>query len=76
MIVERTNSQIIIKLSPKVDKFGFQRIMDYIDYLEVTAKSEATQAGADKLADELNDNWWKNNCNKYIQYRDLSRRII
>jgi predicted trehalose synthase len=67
MIVERTNSQIVIKLSPKVDKFGFQRIIDYIDYLEITSKSKATQEDADKLADELNDNWWKNNRSKFIK---------
>lgn len=67
MIIERTDNQIVIKLSPKVDKFGFQRIMDYLDYLEITSKSRATQEDADKLADELNDNWWKKNRNRFIK---------
>ena len=47
MIVERTNSQIVIKISPKVDAFGFQRIMDYLKYLEITSKSQAIQEDAD-----------------------------
>ena len=67
MIVERTSSQIVIKVSPQVDTFGFQSIMDYLDYLEITSKSKATQDDADKLADELNDNWWKKNCKSFIK---------
>ena len=67
MIVERTNSQIVIRVSPQIDTFGFQRIMDYLDYLEMTSKSIATQDDADKLADELNENWWKKNRKRFIK---------
>ncbi len=67
MIIERTNNQIVIKVSPNVDTFGFQRIMDYLDYLEITSKSKATQDDADKLADELNENWWAENRKEFIQ---------
>ena len=64
MLVERTKNQIVIKVSPQVDTFGFQRI---IDYLEVTSKSKATQDNADKLADELNESWWKKNRKRFIK---------
>jgi hypothetical protein len=67
MIIERNDNQIVIKVSPKVDTFGFQRIIDYLDYLEITSKSKATQDDADKLADELNENWWKKNRKKFIK---------
>lgn len=67
MIVERTSNQIVIKISPKIDTLGFQRIMDYLDYLEITSKSQATQEDADNLADELNENWWVKNRNKFIK---------
>lgn len=67
MIIERTSNQIVIKVSPEVDAFGFQRIMDYLDYLEVTSKSKATQEDADKLADALNENWWAKNRNRFIK---------
>jgi len=67
MIVERTSNQIVIKVSPQVDTFGFQRIMDYLDYLEITSKSKATQEDADRLADELNENWWTKNRKKFIK---------
>jgi predicted trehalose synthase len=67
MIVERTSNQIVIKVSPKVDTFGFQRIMEYLDYLELTSKSKASQDDADKLADELNENWWTKNRKRFIK---------
>jgi predicted trehalose synthase len=67
MIIERNANQIVIKVSSQVDTFGFQRIMDYLDYLEITSKSKATQNDADKLADELNENWWKENRKRFIK---------
>ena len=67
MIIERTSNQIVIKVSSEVDTFGFQRIMDYLEYLEVTSKSKATQEDADKLADDLNENWWAKNRNRFIK---------
>jgi predicted trehalose synthase len=67
MIIERTSNQIVIKVSPGVDSFGFQRIMDYLEYLEITSKSKANQDDADKLADELNENWWAKNRNRFIK---------
>ena len=67
MIIERTSNQIVIKVSQKVDSFGFQRIMDYLDYLEITSKSKATQDDADRLADELNENWWSKNRKRFIK---------
>jgi hypothetical protein len=41
--------------------------MDYLDYLEITSKSEATQEDADRLADELNENWWSKNRKSFIK---------
>jgi len=67
MIIERTDNQIIIKISPQIDPSGLQRIMDYLEYLELTSKSKASQKDADKLADELNENWWAKNRNKFIK---------
>jgi len=67
MIVEKANNQFIIKVSSDVDAFGFQKIMEYLDYLEITSVNKGTQEDADKLADELNENWWKENRRKFIK---------
>jgi hypothetical protein len=67
MIVERTTNQIVIKVSSRVDNFGFQRIMEYLEYLELTTESKSKQEDADRLADELNENWWSENSKRFIK---------
>lgn len=67
MVVERSNNQIIFKVSEKIDTQNIQRLMEYLEYLELTLKVKATQEDADKLADELNENWWKKNKSKFIK---------
>jgi len=66
MVVERSNNQIIFKVSEKIDTQNIQRLMEYLEYLELTLKVKATQEDADKLADELNENWWKKNKSKLV----------
>ena len=65
MLIERTNSDnIIITLPSTVDNFGLEKLIDYAKYLEATAGNKATQTDVDKLADEVNANWWANNRKK------------
>ena len=41
MLIERTyNDEIIVTVSSSVDTFGLQRLIDYVKYLEATAKSK------------------------------------
>ena len=66
MLVERTDSnKIVITLSSSVDSFGLQRLIDYMKYLEATAKSKAKQSDVDKLADEVNGSWWNENRKRF-----------
>jgi hypothetical protein len=68
MIVERTNNdKIVITLSSSVDRFGLQRVIDYLKYLEATSKSKAKQSDVDKLADEVNSSWWAKNRKRFIK---------
>lgn len=68
MLIERKNdNQITITVSSGVDSFGLQRIIDYLKYLEATAKSKAKQKDVDKLADEVNANWWAKNSKRFIK---------
>jgi hypothetical protein len=57
------NNQITIKVS--VDSFRLQRLIDYVKYLEVTARSKVKQADIDKLADEVNASWWVKNHKRF-----------
>ena len=68
MLIERTNNnQITITVSSSVDSFGLQRLIDYVKYLEATAKSKAKQSDIHKLADEVNASWWNKNRKRFIK---------
>ena len=67
MLIERNNNQIVIKVSSSVDSFGLQRLIDYVKYLEATAKSKAKQSDADKLAEEVNASWWLKNRKRFLK---------
>lgn len=67
MIIERTDKEILIRIPNTVDIEGAQRIIDYIRYQEVTSKSKATQEDVDKLADEVNREWWNKNKHTFLK---------
>jgi hypothetical protein len=67
MIFERTPNEILLKISPNIDKFGMERLLEYIEYLEITSDVKGKQKDADKLAEELNATWWEKNRDKYIR---------
>jgi hypothetical protein len=68
MLIENAdNNKITITLSKSVDKFGLQRLIDYLKYLEATSKSKAKQSDVDKLADEVNASWWDANKSRFVK---------
>lgn len=67
MIIERTKSEIIIRISSKVNTYGLQRLVDYLNYQELTTGIKVKQSDIDALAREVNKNWWSSNKEKFIQ---------
>jgi hypothetical protein len=68
MLVERIeNNRITISFSSGIDIFGIQRLIEYAKYLEVASKSKAKRIDVNKLAEEVNSNWWKKNKNRFLQ---------
>jgi predicted trehalose synthase len=67
MIIERTDKEILIRIPSSVDVEGVQRIIDYIRYQEVTSKSKATQEAVDKLASDVNRDWWEKNKDTFLK---------
>ena len=66
MIIERTKSEIVIRVSSKVNTYGLQRLVDYLKYQELTSTSKAKQSDVDSLAREVNKNWWNNNKHRFL----------
>ncbi len=58
-------NQITITVSSSVDSLRLQRLIDYVKYLEATAGSKAKQSEVDKLADEVNANWYAKNHKRF-----------
>jgi hypothetical protein len=67
MIIERTDKEILIRIPSNINIESAQRIIDYIRYLEITSKSQATQEEVDKLAREINKSWWNKNKGEFLK---------
>jgi hypothetical protein len=61
MLIERTNSEVIIRLPSNIDTEGLQRLVDFLSYKEVTSKSKAKQSDVDKLSKQVKKGWWSKN---------------
>ena len=58
MILERTNTEILVRLPSYVDLTELQDMIDYLNYKELTAKSKASQSDADSLSISANKSMW------------------
>ncbi len=67
MTIERSNSEIIIRIPGNVDTDGLQRLINFLTYREVTAESKATQEDVDQLAKEVNKRWWEENKDRFLK---------
>ena len=67
MLIERTSSEVIIRIPASVDTAELQKLVDYLTYKEVTANSRATQEQVDQLANDVKKGWWKKNRKRFIK---------
>ncbi|MDB5124695.1 MAG: hypothetical protein JWP94_2824 [Mucilaginibacter sp.] len=68
MLIENAaNNKITITVSSSVDRFGLQRLIDYLKYLEATSLTRVKQSDIDKLADEVNSSWWEANKSRFAK---------
>jgi hypothetical protein len=68
MTIEKLNNkQITITFSEVWNDFGMQRLVDFVKYIEITSKSNLKQKDIDDLANEVNENWWIKNKDRFIK---------
>tara|TARA_R110002072_G_scaffold191693_2_gene348483 strand:+ start:370 stop:573 length:204 start_codon:yes stop_codon:yes gene_type:complete len=67
MQIERTNKEILIRLSSGTDLVGLQRILDYLKFREIASKSKATQKQIDELSSESKSSWWNKNKSRFVK---------
>ncbi|MDX2284273.1 MAG: hypothetical protein NW241_08925 [Bacteroidia bacterium] len=66
MTIQHIDNQIIITLPASVDIAGVQRLVNYLLYREATQHSQATQGSVDELARNVNQQWWKENKQRFL----------
>jgi hypothetical protein len=66
MIIESKDNEIVIRISSNVNLEDIQKSLDFIRYKEISSKSTGTRQDADRLAKEVNSDWWSKNKSKYI----------
>jgi hypothetical protein len=59
MVIERTKEEVIIRLPASVDTDDLQDFLNYARYKELTSKFDMLQEEVNKLANEINVNWRK-----------------
>lgn len=67
MKVERTSSEILVRIPADHDSDKLQEILDLIRYAELTSKSSATQKEVDEFASEVNKSWWSKNRGRFLK---------
>jgi hypothetical protein len=59
MIIERTKSEIIIRLPGDINIDELQDMTDWFQYKEITRKSKAKQADVDSLVRQIKKGRWE-----------------
>jgi len=65
MLVERTKKEVIIRLPASINTDDLQDFLNYARYKELTSTFHVPQQVVDKLADEINSNWWAKNKKRF-----------
>jgi dihydroneopterin aldolase len=65
MLVERTKKEVIIRLPASINTDDLQDFLNYAQYKELTSTIHVRQQAVDKLADEVNSNWWAKNKKRF-----------
>ena len=61
MVIERTDKEIIIRLSASIDTEDLQDLLNYVRYRELTDGFKVNQKEVDKLASQITKDWWAKN---------------
>lgn len=67
MVIERTPTEVIIRLPASVDTEDLQQLLNYARYKELTAGFKTEQKEVDKLAEQINAKWWQKNRSKLVK---------
>jgi hypothetical protein len=59
MILERTKDEILIRLPANIELSKLQSLLEYLQYLELTANSSAKESDISNLSKMANKSMWQ-----------------
>jgi hypothetical protein len=66
MVIERSNQDIIIRPTKAINMDAVQKVIDYINVLEIASQNLGTEEQAAELAKEIDTEWWEENKHRFI----------
>lgn len=66
MVITRQDKKIIIETNGSINMEAVQRLIDYINVLEITSQNQGTEEQAAELAREIDKNWWAANKSRFL----------
>ena len=67
MVIERDNENIIIKADKSINMSAVQKLIDYINVLEIASQKQGTEEEAARLAEEADKKWWQENKSRFLK---------
>jgi hypothetical protein len=67
MILERTASEVIIRLPANINWEDLELMIRFIKYKQNISESKATQDEIDQLARDVNKQWWEENKHRFLK---------
>jgi hypothetical protein len=57
VVIERTDSEFIIKLPLDIDPKDIQDILEYFSFIDIVSRSKATEEDIDELSKDVKSGW-------------------
>jgi hypothetical protein len=69
MQIQRTQDELIIRLpnAVKINIDFIQKFIDYLRFMEISSKNQASEEQILELANEINQSWWQANKSKILE---------
>ncbi len=69
MEIQRTSKELVIRFSNSININieYLQKFLDYLRFMEISSKSQATDEQILELSNEINKSWWQTNKNKFVR---------
>ncbi len=67
MNIEKQGNEFVLRVPDTADLEALERLVNYIEYCQLTQNIKATQEDVDKLSREININWWEKNKHRILR---------